>query len=121
VPLYPIIGRNAAWNPALGSSRSSPKTPDGKATTARRYDLLAQPLAAARLAQIVRARWRIENRLPWLPGVAMDAASTSICCAPTLIRLDPGWDDACRLQILAAVQCDRLTAQDTGANMHSHA
>ena len=36
---------------------------DGKTTTASRYYLLSKPLPAARLAQVVRAHWQIENRL----------------------------------------------------------
>ena len=45
---------------------------DGKITTASRYYLLSQPLTAARLAEIVRAHWQIENRLHWVLDVVMD-------------------------------------------------
>jgi predicted transposase YbfD/YdcC len=46
----------------------------GKTTTASRYYLLSKPLAAARLAQVVRAHWQIENRLHWVLDVVMDEA-----------------------------------------------
>ena len=45
---------------------------DGKSTTAERYYLLSTKLGAARLAEIVRAHWQIENRLHWVLDVVMD-------------------------------------------------
>jgi len=45
---------------------------DGKTTTASRYYLLSKPLPAARLAQVVRAHWQIENRLHWVLDVVID-------------------------------------------------
>jgi len=45
---------------------------DGKATTATRYYLLSRPLAAARLAEVVRSHWTIENTLHWVLDVILD-------------------------------------------------
>lgn len=45
---------------------------NGEATTARRYYLLSTPLSAARLAEVVRTHWHIENRLHWVLDVVMD-------------------------------------------------
>ena len=45
---------------------------DGEATTAARYYLLSTPLPAARLAEVVRSHWQIENRLHWVLDVVMD-------------------------------------------------
>ena len=45
---------------------------DGQATTASRYYLLSTPLSAARLAEVVRTHWHIENRLHWVLDVVMD-------------------------------------------------
>ncbi len=100
---------------------------DGKATTASRYYLLSTKLGAARLAEIVRAHWQIENRLHWVLDVVMnedgsrarkDHAPENLArlrrFALNLLRTDPdhgstrgkikraGWDDAFLLQILAA-------------------
>jgi predicted transposase YbfD/YdcC len=44
----------------------------GKSTTASRYYLLSKPLDAARLGQIVRTHWQIENCLHWVLDVVMD-------------------------------------------------
>jgi predicted transposase YbfD/YdcC len=44
----------------------------GKSTTSSRYFLLSKPLTAARLAQVVRSHWHIENRLHWMLDVVMD-------------------------------------------------
>jgi len=45
---------------------------DGKATTATRYYLLSRSLAAARLAEVVRNHWTIENTLHWVLDVILD-------------------------------------------------
>ena len=44
----------------------------GKSTTASRYYVLSTKLDAARLAQVVRNHWHIENRLHWVLDVVMD-------------------------------------------------
>ena len=44
----------------------------GKSTTASRYFLLSKPLAATRLAEVVRTHWQIENCLHWVLDVVMD-------------------------------------------------
>jgi predicted transposase YbfD/YdcC len=44
----------------------------GKSSTASRYYLLSKPLDAARLGQIVRTHWQIENCLHWVLDVVMD-------------------------------------------------
>jgi predicted transposase YbfD/YdcC len=100
---------------------------DGKATTASRYYLLSTKLGAARLAEIVRAHWQIENRLHWVLDVVMDEDGSRARKdhAPenlarlrrftlNLLHANPapgstrgkikraGWDDAFLLQILAA-------------------
>jgi len=100
---------------------------DGKATTASRYYLLSSKLGAARLAEIVRAHWQIENRLHWVLDVVMgeDGSRARKDYGPenlarlrrfalNLLRANPdpgstrgkikraGWDDAFLLQILAA-------------------
>ncbi len=100
---------------------------DGKTTTASRYYLLSAKLGAARIAQIVRAHWQIENRLHWVLDVVMDEdgsrarkdhAPENLArlrrFALNLLRTNPdpgstrgkikraGWDDAFLLQILAA-------------------
>ena len=99
---------------------------DAKTTTATRYYLLSKPLAAARLAEVVRVHWQIENRLHWVLDVVMDEdgsrarkdhAPENLArlrrFALNLLRTDPdhgstrgkikraGWDDAFLLQILA--------------------
>ena len=98
---------------------------DGKTTTASRYYLLSKPLAAARLAQVVRSHWHIENRLHWVLDVVMDEdgsrarkdhAPENLArlrrFALNLLRANPdqgstrgkikraGWDDAFLLKIL---------------------
>ncbi len=98
-----------------------------KTTTATRYYLLSKPLAAARLAEVVRVHWQIENRLHWVLDVVMDEDGSRARKdhAPenlarlrrfvlNLLRANPdhgstrgkikraGWDDAFLLQILAA-------------------
>jgi len=101
---------------------------DGKCTTATRHYLLSKPLAATRVAQIVRAHWQIENQLHWVLDVVMDedgSRARKDHAPENLARLrrfalnllranpDPGstrgkikraaaWDDAFLLQILAA-------------------
>jgi predicted transposase YbfD/YdcC len=100
---------------------------DGKTTTASRYYLLSKPLPAARLAQVVRAHWQIENRLHWVLDVVMDEdhsrarkdhAPDNLArlrrFALNLLRANPdpastrgkikraGWDDAFLLEILSA-------------------
>jgi predicted transposase YbfD/YdcC len=45
---------------------------DGKSTTASRTYLLSTKLDAARLAQVVRSHWHVENRLHWVLDVVMD-------------------------------------------------
>jgi predicted transposase YbfD/YdcC len=45
---------------------------DGKSTTATRTYLLSTAIDAARLAQVVRSHWHIENRLHWVLDVVMD-------------------------------------------------
>jgi predicted transposase YbfD/YdcC len=51
---------------------------DGRTTTATRTYLLSTKLAAARVAQVVRSHWHIENRLHWVLDVVMgeDGART---------------------------------------------
>jgi predicted transposase YbfD/YdcC len=44
----------------------------GKSSTASRYYLLSKPLSAARLAEVVRTHWQIENCLHWVLDVVMD-------------------------------------------------
>jgi predicted transposase YbfD/YdcC len=44
----------------------------GKSSTASRYYLLSKPLDAARLAEVVRTHWQIENCLHWVLDVVMD-------------------------------------------------
>jgi predicted transposase YbfD/YdcC len=51
---------------AVGKVTAS-REQDGKTTTATRYYLLSRPLTAARLLEVVRAHWQIENRLHWVP------------------------------------------------------
>jgi predicted transposase YbfD/YdcC len=100
---------------------------DGKNTTATRHYLLSKPLAAARLAQIVRAHWQIENRLHWVLDVVMDEDGSRARkdhgpenlarlrrFALNVLRANKdkgstrgkikraGWDDAFLLQILAS-------------------
>ena len=100
---------------------------DGKSTTATRHYLLSKPLAAARVAQIVRAHWQIENQLHWVLDVVMDEdgsrarkdyAPENLArlrrFALNLLRANPdqgstrgkikraGWDDAFLLHILSA-------------------
>jgi len=45
---------------------------EGKRSTASRYYLLSRPLTAARLAEVVRTHWQIENCLHWVLDVVMD-------------------------------------------------
>jgi len=45
---------------------------DRQTRTATRYFLLSKPLGAARLLEVVRAHWGIENRLHWVLDVVMD-------------------------------------------------
>ena len=45
---------------------------DGKATTANRYYVLSTPLSAARVLDVARAHWHVENRLHWVLDVVMD-------------------------------------------------
>jgi len=45
---------------------------EGKSSIARRYYLLSKPLAAARVAEVVRTHWQIENCLHWVLDVVMD-------------------------------------------------
>jgi predicted transposase YbfD/YdcC len=100
---------------------------DGKSTTAERYYLLSTKLGAARLAEIVRAHWQIENRLHWVLDVVMDEDGSRARkdhgpenlarmrrFALNLLRTNPhpgstrgkikraGWDDAFLLDILNA-------------------
>ncbi len=100
---------------------------DGESTTASRYYLLSTKLDAARLAEIVRAHWQIENRRHWVLDVVMDEdgsrarkdhAPDNLArlrrFALNLLRADPapgatrakikraGWDHAFLLQILTA-------------------
>ena len=100
---------------------------DGKSTTASRYYLLSKPLDAARLAEVVRTHWQIENRLHWVLDVVMDEdrsrarkdhAPENLArirrFALNLLRANPdkgstrgkikraGWDDAFLLKILTA-------------------
>jgi predicted transposase YbfD/YdcC len=100
---------------------------DGKNTTATRHYLLSKPLAAAHLAQIVRAHWQIENRLHWVLDVVMDEDGSRARkdhgpenlarlrrFALNVLRANKdkgstrgnikraGWDDAFPLQILAS-------------------
>ena len=44
----------------------------GKSSAASRYYLLSKPLAAARVAEVVRTHWQIENCLHWVLDVVMD-------------------------------------------------
>jgi predicted transposase YbfD/YdcC len=44
----------------------------GKSSTASRYYVLSKPLTAARLAEVVRTHWQIENCLHWVLDVVMD-------------------------------------------------
>jgi predicted transposase YbfD/YdcC len=99
---------------------------DGRATTATRYYLLSRPLPAARLLEVVRAHWHIENRLHWVLDVVLDEdqararkdhAPENLArlrrLALNLLRADPdkgstrgklkraGWDDAFLLKLLA--------------------
>ena len=99
---------------------------DGKSTTATRHYLLSKPLAAIRVAQIVRAHWQIENQLHWVLDVVMDEdgsrarkdhAPENLArlrrFALNLLRANPdqgstrgkikraGWDDAFLLHILS--------------------
>ena len=100
---------------------------DGKRTTSSRYYLLSTPLGAARLAQVVRTHWHIENRLHWVLDVVMDEdqARARKDHAPenlarlrrfalNLLRANPdrgstrgkikraGWDDGFLLKLLTA-------------------
>jgi predicted transposase YbfD/YdcC len=99
---------------------------DGKATIASRYYLLSTKLGAARLAEIARAHWQIENRLHWVLDVVMDEdgsrarkdhAPENLArlrrFALNLLRANPapgstrgkikraGWNDAFLLEILS--------------------
>ncbi len=98
----------------------------GKTTPASRHSLLAQLLAAARLAHVVRSHWRIGSRRHRVLDGVMErtaraparttlpqtsrgcAASPSIGCAPTRPGRHrgkikrAGWDDTFLLQILIA-------------------
>ena len=98
---------------------------DAKSTTASRYYLLSKSLPAARLAEVVRTHWHIENRLHWVLDVVMDEdrsrarkdhAPENLArirrFALNLLRANPdkgstrgkikraGWDDAFLLKIL---------------------
>ena len=98
-----------------------------KSTTASRYYLLSAKLTAARLAQVVRTHWHIENRLHWVLDVVMDEdgsrsrkdnAPENLArirrFALNLLRANrdqgstrgkikrAGWDDAFLLEILTA-------------------
>jgi predicted transposase YbfD/YdcC len=100
---------------------------DGTSTTASRYYLLSTSLGAARLAEVVRTHWQIENRLHWVLDVVMDEdgsrarkdhAPENLArirrFALNLLRANPdkgstrgkikraGWDDAFLLTILSA-------------------
>ncbi len=100
---------------------------DGKSATASRDYLLSKPLDAARLAEVVRTHWQIENRLHGVLDVVMDEdrsrarkdhAPENLArirrFALNLLRANPdkgstrgkikraGWDDAFLLKILSA-------------------
>jgi len=100
---------------------------DGKTTSATRTYVLSTKLAAARLAEVVRSHWHIENRLHWVLDVVMDEDGSRARkdhgpenlarlrrFALNLLRANPdkgstrgkikraGWDDAFLLQILTA-------------------
>ena len=112
---------------AFAAPRNEVVAVDGKTTTASRYYLLSKPLAAARLAQVVRSHWHIENRLHWVLDVVMDEDGSRARkdygpenlarlrrFALNLLRVNPdpgstrgkikraGWDDAFLFQILSA-------------------
>lgn len=128
-----IVAHDVAWLaerhafPGLAAVAkvSATREIDGKATTASRYYLLSTKLGAARLAEIVRAHWQIENRLHWVLDVVMgedgsrarkDHAPENLArlrrFALNLLRANPeagstrgkikraAWDDAFLLQIL---------------------
>jgi predicted transposase YbfD/YdcC len=100
---------------------------DGKTTTATRTYLLSTELDAARLAEVVRSHWHVENRLHWVLDVVMDEDGSRTRkdhgpenlarlrrFALNLLRANPdkgstrgkikraGWNDAFLLKILAA-------------------
>jgi predicted transposase YbfD/YdcC len=100
---------------------------DAKSTTATRTYLLSTEIDAARLAQVVRSHWHIENRLHWVLDVVMDEDRSRTRkdhgpqnlarlrrFALNLLRANPdkgatrgkfkraAWDDAFLLKILAA-------------------
>jgi len=99
---------------------------DGKTTSATRTYVLSTKLAAARLAEVVRSHWHIENRLHWVLDVVMDEDGSRARkdhgpenlarlrrFALNLLRANPdkgstrgkikraAWDDAFLLKILA--------------------
>jgi len=75
-----LVGHDVAWLaerhdfPGLAAIAKVTATREigAKTTTASRYFLLSTPLTAARLAQVVRSHWHIENRLHWMLDVVMD-------------------------------------------------
>jgi predicted transposase YbfD/YdcC len=122
-----LAERHAFPGLAAVAKVSATRASDDKTTTASRYYLLSKPLAAARLAEVVRSHWHIENRLHWVLDVVMDEdgsrarkdhAPENLArlrrFALNLLRANPdqgstrgkikraGWDDAFLLQILAA-------------------
>ena len=50
---------------AIGRVEAERTGPDGRRQTAVRYVALSKPLSPARLAQVLRTHWTIENQLHW--------------------------------------------------------
>jgi predicted transposase YbfD/YdcC len=57
---------------AIGRIEAERTGSDGKAATSTRYVALSRKLAPAKLAQVVRAHWTIENQLHWTLDVVFD-------------------------------------------------
>ena len=60
------------WGLAAVGKVTATREIDGKSTTASRTYVLSKPFDAARLAQVVRSHWHVENRLHWVLDVVMD-------------------------------------------------
>jgi predicted transposase YbfD/YdcC len=97
-----LVAHDVAWLaerhdfPGLAAAAKVTATREieGKSTTATRYYLLSKPLGAARLAEVVRAHWQIENRLHWVLDVVMDEDGSRA-------RKDHGPDNLARLRRFA--------------------